>query len=61
MSGADCQMIQAVPAKMEAVRISLPSLGLGQKEVMFAINYSIYLDMKECPVGINAYSLSWWS
>ena len=46
---------------MEAIRTSLPSLGLGQKEVMFAINYSIYLDMKECPVGINAYSLSWWS
>lgn len=58
MSGADCQMIQAVLAKMEAVRTSLPSLGLGQKEEMFTLNYSIYLDMKECPVGIDAYSLS---
>lgn len=46
---------------MEAIRTSLPSLGLGQKEVMFAINYNIYLDMKEYPVGVDTYSLSWWS
>ena len=53
MSGADCQMIQAVPVKMEAIKTYLPSPGLEQKEVMFAINYSVYLDMKECPVGVD--------
>lgn len=46
------EMTYVVPIKTEMIRTSLPIFRLGQKETMFVVELQ-YLDMKECPDGVD--------